>query len=62
MNSISGKPLRLSKGQQLRQALTRVAIRAQDRVDRGLPIRAYEDAIRRAMNKKVEDDPRVAWR
>lgn len=45
----------------LRQALTGVAARAQDRIEKGQPVRALEDAIRRAMDRKVSSAPGFAW-
>lgn len=56
------KPIKLTKGQEFRRALTHVALQAQDRIESGKPVGPFEEAIRRAMNTRLERDPRFAWK
>ena len=56
------KPIKLTKNQQFRKALTHVAMMAQDRVEARKPVGPFEEAIRRAMNARLERDPRFAWK
>ena len=62
METKEKKPIRLTKSQQFRAKLTQIALVAQDRFENGRPLRPFEDAFQRAMEAKLEEDPRFAWR
>ena len=56
------KPLRLTRRQQFRKALTRVAITVEERLTRGKTVRELELALFRAVDRKLDSDPSFAWR
>ncbi len=56
------KPIKLTKGQKFRQALTHAAIQAQDQIENGRPVKAMQEALLRAVDRKLDENPRFAWR
>ncbi len=53
--------IRLTNGQRFRAAVTKAALIAQERIEKGLPVRATELAWRDALDRKLAEDPGFAW-
>lgn len=55
-------PRNLSPVNKFRKSITDAATRAQDRMDKGLPVTAMEAALARALDAKFQRDRSFPWR